>query len=182
MPDSGDGQESMGNETETLRRVKAEIEQCIDDLGKGLLPGPHFLYLPQHQLARYGAIRGSHYAVAPAGSIFLTVYSIWHRRSVSHGTGIRNNLKYNYRGTMPPERDWVKDPDFDLAMADFSIGDQRTPTFRDQFRDCYDAAGMYAWLSGASDGLRLMGGQGWPLPPHRWRGGPYGVPSGLSGG
>ena len=83
---------------------------------------------------------------------------------------------------MPPERDWVKDPDFDLAMADFSIGDRRTPTFRDQFRDCYDAAGMYAWLSGASDGLRLMGGQGWPLPPHRWRGGPYGVPSGLSGG
>ena len=34
--------------TETLRRVKAEIEQCIDDLGKGLLPGSHFLYLPQH--------------------------------------------------------------------------------------------------------------------------------------
>ena len=27
----------MGNEAETLRRVKAEIEQCIDDLGKGLL-------------------------------------------------------------------------------------------------------------------------------------------------
>ena len=116
-----------------MRRVKAEIEQCIDDLGKGLLPGPHFLYLPQHQLARYGAIRSSHYAVAPAGSIFLTVYSIWHRRSVSHGTGIRNNLKYNYWRTMPPERDWVRDPDFDLAMADFSIGDQRTPTFRDQF-------------------------------------------------
>ena len=83
---------------------------------------------------------------------------------------------------MPPKRDWVRDPDFHLAMADFSIGDQRTPTFRDQFRDCYDAASMYAWLSGASDGLRLMGGQGWPLPPHRWRRGPYGVPSGLSGG
>ena len=176
------GRNRWVTETETLPRVKTEIEQCIDDLGKVLLPGSHFLYLPQHQLARYGAIRGSHYAVASAGSIFLTVYSIWHRRSVSHGTGIRNNLKYNYWRTMPPERDWVKDPDFDLAMADFSIGDQRTPTFRDQFRDCYDAAGMYAWLSGASDGLRLMGGQGWPLPPHRWRGGPYGVPSGLSGG
>ena len=63
----------MGNRTETLPRVKTEIEQCIDDLGKVLLPGSHFLYLPQHQLARYGAIRGSHYAVASAGSIFLTV-------------------------------------------------------------------------------------------------------------
>ena len=57
----------MGNEAETLRMVKAEIEQCIDDLGKVLLPGSHFVYLPQHQLARYGAIRGSHYAVAPPG-------------------------------------------------------------------------------------------------------------------
>ena len=49
---------------------------------------------------------------------------------------------------MPPERDWVTDPDFDLAMADFSISNQGVPTYRDQFRDCYDAAGMYAWLSG----------------------------------
>ena len=27
----------MGNQAETLRRVKAEIEQCIDDLSRGLL-------------------------------------------------------------------------------------------------------------------------------------------------
>ena len=38
---------------------------------------------------------------------------------------------------------------------------------------------LYAWLCGKYDSFRLMGGQGWPLPPHRWRGGPYGVPSGL---
>ena len=55
-------------------------------------------------------------------------------------------------------------------MADFSIGhaqDAVTPTFRDQFRDCRDAAGLYAWLCGTYDSFHLMGGQGWPLPPHR---------------
>ncbi len=177
-----DGGSKYGPELNYLQ-VFYYPQDCPRDMGPTeLLPGSHFLYLPQHQLARYGAIKGSHYAVAPAGSIFLTVYSIWHRRSASQGTGIRNNLKYNYWRTTPPERDWITDPDFDLAMADFSIGGQGVPTFRDQFRDSYDAAGMYAWLCGASDGFRLMGGQGWPLPPHRWRGGPYGVPSGLLGG
>ena len=116
-----DGGSKYGPELNYLQ-VFYYPQDCPRDMGPTeLLPGSHFLYLPQHQLARYGAIKGSHYAVAPAGSIFLTVYSIWHRRSVSQGTGIRNNLKYNYWRTTPPERDWITDPGFDLALADFSI-------------------------------------------------------------
>ena len=46
-----------------------------------VLPGSHFLYTngqsPQNYMGHYGAIRGSHYTTAPAGTIFLTVYSIW---------------------------------------------------------------------------------------------------------
>ena len=34
-------------------------------------------------MGHYGRISESHHAVAPAGSIFLTVYNIWHRRSES---------------------------------------------------------------------------------------------------
>ena len=160
-------------------------QDCPREMGPTeLLPGSHFLHHRRNDLPRYGGIRGSYHAVAPAGSIFLTVYSIWHRRSGSEAKGVRNNLKYNYWRTTPPTRDWVIDPGFDLAMADFSIGhaqDAVTPTFRDQFRDCRDAAGLYAWLCGTYDRFHLAGGQGWPLPPHRWRGGPYGVPAGLLG-
>ena len=177
-----DGGSKYGPEMNYLQ-VFYYPQDCPRDLGPTeLLPGSHFLSLRQHEMARYGGIKGSYHAVAPAGSVFLTVYSVWHRRSVSLRTGIRNALKYNYWRTATPKRDWVIDQDFDLAMADFSIGQTQgvaPPTFRDQFRDCYDAAGLYAWLCGKYDSFSLMGGQGWPLPPHRWRGGPYGVPSSL---
>ena len=160
-------------------------EDCPRDMGPTeLLPGSHFLFSRQLSMGHYGRIRGSYQAVAPAGSIFITVYSIWHRRSESTATGVRNNMKYNYWRTAPPKRDWVVEEGFDLAMADFSVGSHRPtegeiPTFRDQFQDSYDAAEMYAWLCGKSDRVRLVGGQGWPLPPHRWLGEPYGVPEAL---
>ena len=179
-----DGGSKYGPELNYLQ-VFYYPQACPRDMGPTeLLPGSHFLQLRQNGLARHGGIKGSQYAVAPAGSIFLTIYSIWHRRSVSRGSGIRNNLKYNYWRTTPPTRDWAVEPGFDLAMADFSLSqgrDSAPPTFRDQFKDCYDAAGLYAWLCGTYDSFHLKGGQGWPLPPHRWRGGPYGVPSGLLG-
>lgn len=160
-------------------------QDCPRDMGPTeLLPGSHFLTSRQLSMGHYGRIRGSYNAVAPAGSIFITTYSIWHRRSESTVTGVRNNMKYNYWRTVPPQRDWVIEEDFDITKADFSIGRHwpqkgEHPTYRDQFQDCYDAAELYAWLCGKSDRFRLMGGQGWPLPPHRWLGGPYGVPEAL---
>jgi len=50
------------------------------------------------------------------------------------------------------------------------------PTFRQQFRDCYDAARMFFWLCGKIDEFRLMGGQGWPIPA-KFMDRPYGVPA-----
>ena len=38
-------------------------------------------------MAHYGQMRGTYYAAAPAGSVFLTVYSVWHRRSASTAAG-----------------------------------------------------------------------------------------------
>lgn len=48
-----------------------------------LLPGSHFLFALRKDLSRLGGIRGTIRAAVPAGSIFITVYSIWHRRSAS---------------------------------------------------------------------------------------------------
>ena len=177
-----DGGSKYGPEVNYLQ-VFYYPQECPREMGPTeLLPGSHFLVTRQRSMAHYGNIRGAYHAVAPAGSIFITIYSIWHRRSASTGSGIRNNLKYNYWRTAPPRRDWIIEPDFDVATADFSVGrdmDLVQPTFRDQFRDCADGAEMYAWLCGKSDGFRLMGGQGWPLPPHKWLDAPYGVPAGL---
>jgi hypothetical protein len=65
-------------------------------------------------MGHYGSIRGTVYAAAPAGSIFITVYSIWHRRPPSSGHRLRNMLKYIYWRMVLPQRDWIIEPDFDL--------------------------------------------------------------------
>jgi len=153
-------------------------EDCPADMGPTeLLPGSHFLFSLSKQMGHYGAIRGAFRSAAPAGSIFLTVYSIWHRRGVASGHGIRNLLKYNYWRTEAPKRDWVREPDFDVATANYKLEGQ---TFREQFRDCNDAAEMFFWLLGRSDAFRLEGGQGWPLNRHvgKYLDSPYGVPLG----
>ena len=114
-------------------------------------------------MGHYGGIQGSVHAFLPAGSIFLTVYNIWHRRSASTGHGVRNNLKHNYWRTVPPARDWIIEPDFDVAAADYSFGgflSTEVPTFQQQFRDLFDSAEMLLWLRGESDKFRLKGGQG----------------------
>ena len=153
-------------------------EDCSLDLGPTeLLPGSHFLFSLSKQMGHYGAIRGALRAAAPAGSIFLTVYSIWHRRSAASGEGLRNLLKYNYWRTESARRDWIREPDFDIATANYKL---EGPTFREQFRDCNDAAEMFFWLLGRSDAFHLAGGQGWPLNRNvgKYMDSPYGVPPG----
>lgn len=125
------------------------------------LPGSHFLFALQHYMGHYGKIRGAVPMVAPPGSIFITVYSIWHRRSAKNTEGTRNLLKYNYWRTQPPARDWVIERDFDLATADYSSLD--APTYRAQHEENVDAARMFFWLSGMVDKFKAIGGQAWPI-------------------
>ncbi len=150
-------------------------EACTADLGPTeLLPGSHFLFAHSTHMGHYGAIRGSYRAVAPAGSIFITNYAIWHRRSKSTAPGLRNLLKYNYFRHSAPERDWIREPGFDFATADYSL--HGTPTFRQQFRDCNDTAQLFLWLCGESERFHVVGGQSWPIPAQRLDM-PYGAPS-----
>ena len=149
-----------------------------------LLPGSHFLYtigqLPQNYMGHYGSIRGTHYTTAPAGTIFLTVYSIWHRRSEATATGTRHNVKYSYFRTEPPQRDWILEEGFDLALADYGFG--KPLTYRQQHRDTIDNAEMFCWLCGKSEEFSVLGGSAWPVvnsDGHPIVGRPYGVPSGL---
>ena len=170
-----DGGAKFGPELDYLQ-VFYLPQECTRELGPTeLLPGSHFLFSNRDSMKQIGRIRGSYYAAAPAGSIVITHYGIWHRRSESSASGLRNNLKYNYWRTTPPKRDWTVAPDFDVTTADFS---SPAPTYRQQFRDTYDVAGMYMWLRGEYDKFRLIGGQGWPIPGIR-NDVPYGVPEGI---
>jgi hypothetical protein len=133
-----------------------------------LIPGSHFLYSHAPWMAHYDAIRNTYLSNAPAGSIFLTMYNIWHRRSASapDASGVRNLLKYNYWRLSPSARDWLPTSGFDLETADYSS--PWHPTYREQFRESFDAAEMFFWLCGQQHQYRRIGGQGWPMPAHTY--------------
>jgi len=152
-------------------------QECTREMGPTeLIPGSHFMFTHRDAINSLGSVRNSYYAVAPAGSIIITHYAIWHRRSSSSVESIRENLKYNYWRSVEPNRDWLIDPDFDVNTADYT---SQHPTYREQFRDAKDVAEMYLWLRGEHDKFRSVGGQGWPLPGTR-NDIPYGIPKGIN--
>lgn len=136
-----------------------------------ILPGSHFLH---HQHRHMGHLDNLRYAVklsAPAGSIFVTNYLVWHRSG--RGTvGMRHLLKYFYWRTAPPTRDWIAEPDFDFSAADYGMD---VPTMGEDFRVEAYAAEMFYWLCGMHDRFQNRGGQSWPIHETR-RGVPYGFP------
>lgn len=99
----------------------------------------------------------------PAGTLGIHHQSIMHRRGASTASGLRHMLKYIYWRTVAPERDWIKEPDFDLRTAYF--GGHNVSRF---------AAHMYYWLCGRGDDFRVIGGQGWPWQTENQIGPSYG--------
>ncbi len=123
-----------------------------------VLPSSHLLRIKRRYMTQYGSIRQAVQTVAPAGSIFITLYSIWHRATSSTASGIRNLLKYNYRRTAAPRRDWVADPQCDFTKIDFSTGRQMPEKWHDTVR----VARMFLWLCGREE-FEFEGGQAWPI-------------------
>ncbi len=126
-----------------------------------LLPSSHFLYSISAFMGHYENLRNVYSTAAPAGSIFITNYSVWHRKSASTiGGKARNLMKYNYYRTVPPKRDWIVEPEFDFATAKYGNGPSHP--LRRQTRDTVFGSEMMFWLSGLSDSYYAMGGQNWP--------------------
>ena len=130
----------------------------------------------QRFMAHLGNIKGAVRTAAPAGSIFMADYGIWHRAAGGSGIGTRDMLKYMYWRTTPPTRDWLIEPDFDLAHTNYEEG---VKEFGEQFRTSLDVARLFVWLTGKGDHYKHDGGQAWPLPARRI-GTPFGFPAELS--
>lgn len=141
-----------------------------------LLPGSHLIENAQRAMAHYGAIRGEVSTAAPAGSIIITMYRLWHRASPATGTGVRHLLKYCYARRAAPGRDWPGTPGFDPATASFS---GPAAPFGEQFHEAIAAAELFTWLCGQHHTFHHVGGQAWPVPAQRLAP-PTGVPAGLT--
>ncbi|MBI2193382.1 MAG: hypothetical protein HYU36_15515 [Planctomycetes bacterium] len=167
-----DGNSKFGPELNYLQ-VFYYPQACSKEWGPTeLLPGSHFYFNQQRFMSHLQNLRGVYSSASPAGSIFITAYQIWHRRSASAAKGIRNLLKYFYWRTVPPERDWVIEPGFNFATANYEL---EGPKAGEQFRSSCNASEMFFWLCGQQETYRVLGGQSWPLPAKRLDQ-PYGFP------
>jgi hypothetical protein len=144
-------------------------QPCTPEMGPTeVLPGSHFLRNKATMMVHYGKIAGTVSTAGPPGTVFLTVYNIWHRRTrgsasvAADGAKFRNLLKYNYWRTSEPRRDWVTDPAFDFSKVNF---DPPTSILFEQFQGGIAAARMFCWLCGARDEYDFKGGQCWPIVP-----------------
>ena len=115
-----------------------------------IVPGSHLSPARYPMLGRIKSLKISKLTTSPPGSIFLTAYSVVHRRSNSTYSGVRDNLKYNYWRTTEPLRDWAFDPDFNFSW----LSSMARPLFG------VDQARMFAWLCG--EDWEHIGGQSWP--------------------
>ena len=141
-----------------------------------VLPGSHLIHNKARFMGHLNAIRGAVSTAAPEGSIFLTAYQIWHRRGRSTVKRLRNMLKYFYWRTVPPRRDWIREPGFDFSRAAYGGPSSQ---FVEQFRGDCKTAEMFLWLCGRHESYRNLGGQSWPLPGNRNEL-PYGFPEELA--
>ncbi len=143
------------------------MQDTTEEMGPTeVLPGSHFILGQSALVTRYGAIRGTKKCVGPVGTVFLTCYPIWHRRSKATATGTTRHLfKYNYVRNSPPTRDWIIEPDFNPSCDTHAFSHLQTGAtmLRRNKLDNYDAAHMYLWLCGRQEEMRYVGGVAWPM-------------------
>lgn len=171
-----DGNSFWGPELNHLQVFYYPQDTPIEAGPTEVVPGSHLIHNKQRFMGHLNAIRGSVSTAAPEGSIFLTAYQIWHRRGRSTMATLRNMLKYFHWRTVPPERDWIQEPDFDFSAANYG---GPSGNFVEKFRGDCKTAEMFLWLSGRHEAYQNLGGQSWPLHAQR-NDVAYGFPSELA--
>lgn len=168
-----DGNFKHGYELQNLQVFYYPQDTTLDMGPTELVPGSHHVRMKRRYMYHLENIANAVSSAAPAGSIFITCYQIWHRRGTATNKRLRNMLKYFYWRTTEPTRDWMIDPDFDFATADYDSG---SFAYGEKQKSSIDNAEMFYWLCGMHDKFQVLGGQSWPgFNPNRIDV-PYGFP------
>ena len=167
-----DGGSRFGPELDVLKWFYYPADSPVESGPTEFVPGSHHVYNQVRFMAHYGEIGGTWKAIAPAGSIYLTAYSLWHRRARATWDGVRYMVTSSAWRTSPPRRDWVQEPGFDVKAADYT---STAPRFGEQVRAAHDNARMFLWLCGRAEEFQPAAGPSWPqsTPGNRAR---YGAP------
>jgi hypothetical protein len=116
-----------------------------------ILPGSHLRQVNRDALAHYGRIRGARLVTVPAGSVVFTHYSLWHAREPHRGGPERYMIKYAYRRTTPPRRDWITDRDEVTGDALFMQDRQPYTGEFEFYRERFIRRQLFNWLCGLGD-------------------------------
>ena len=170
-----DGGSQFGPEVNVLKWFYYPTDNPLEKGPTEFITGSHHVFNQVRFMAHYDSIRGIWRSAAPAGSIFVTAYQLWHRRCKCTSDGVRYMLTSSAWRNSSPQRDWATEDNFDIERADFAIDE---PRFGEQLRATWDAARMYCWLCGQIDDFQRRPGPTWPgVLADRPR---YGLPSGLA--
>ena len=137
------------------------------------LPGSHLVPIAREELEHFGHLAGQLMTESPAGSVFFTAYSIWHRQPRKRADGVRNLLKWDCWRTVPPQRDWILDEGFDLARADYQFESEYFADATRIWQSVPRVAELFLWLCGREEDFHHQGGASWPYsvsdPGFRWK-------------
>ena len=97
VPDDGDwhidGNFRFAHELDNLLIFYYPQDTPVELGPTEILPGSHLVHNTTRAMAHYDWIEGSVSTTAPAGSVFLTSYQLWHRATHAAGTGVRDMLR-----------------------------------------------------------------------------------------
>jgi hypothetical protein len=116
-----------------------------------ILPGSHLRRVNRDALAHYGKIRGAKLLTVPAGTVVFTHYSLWHARQPHQGGPPRAMVKYAYRRTTPPRRDWITDRDEVTDDRPFMSDRQPYVYEFESYRERFIRRQLFNWLCGQGD-------------------------------
>ena len=154
-----DGAYRFGPEMNHLKWFYYPIDSPEESGPTEFVIGSHHVRNQVRFMAHYQGIRGIWKSSAPAGSIVIAAYPIWHRRARCTWDKVRYMLTTSLWRTTPPKRDWIVEPDFDFETTNYSLS---APRFGEQHASAHKNARMFYWMCGKIEEFSTLPCPTWP--------------------
>ena len=121
----------------------------IEDGPTMIVPGSHQRLVDREAIAHYGNISGQISITAPAGTVVMAHYGIWHKAGPKINQKRRSMIKFSFFRTQPPKRDWVRESDEPPTYQ--HSGRHRYVTEVESYRDRRRGEHTWNWLCGLTE-------------------------------
>jgi hypothetical protein len=141
-----DGLSGDGYDVTTLQCFYYPQHVDIEDGPTMILPGSHHRTIDREAIAHYGDIRGQKSLTVPAGTVVLTRFGLWHKAGPKINTRRRGMVKWSFRRTAKPRRDWLIESDEAPKYA--NRGREGYHTEVEAYREWRRRSHTWEWMCG----------------------------------